>query len=393
MFRLPRRVTPSGFATAPVDIKRSVTSVGAGAGHSVRPQAALLPVGSPLPCYECHNPHGSTRGNKSMISDVRGAGLTTTDGPVGVRRVLLHLPHHLGHRQGLGQHDCDVHGAGLGDKVVGLDRNGPVLMLKAGINAHAQASSGSCYDCHGSDYDTAGGNNVHNPGPGGGTTSHAFTAGSDAVAAGDAGCTNSGSGCHGTDATRVSFAAYHPNAGCTSGACHTSPSKAAYTGNGDCQSCHDSSFVGAPAQADLVAQHYSETTHTATGLTDRDDLGRHRFGAMHRLPQPGPSSGLRGLVAQHTDTTQTADSPYGRTVSCVECHSDTRNNGNAEVLAGWSSDSCADCHSIASAAPQHSVLSRRAGPRTRSRPVPAPVRVATRVPISTRFTRTRADAT
>jgi predicted CXXCH cytochrome family protein len=359
--------TPSGFATAPVDIKRSVTGVGAGAGHRVKTAGGLLPVGAPLPCYECHNPHGSTRGNRSMISDVRGASLNTTDGPVGVRQFCFTCHTTADTGKGWDSATATYTVPTSGAEVVGLDRNGPVLMLKAGINAHAQAATGSCYDCHGSDYNTADGNNVHNPGPGGGTTSHAFTAGSDTVLAGDAGCTNSGSGCHGTDATRVSFAAYHPNAGCTSGTCHASPSKPTYAGNGDCQTCHDGGFVGAPARAVLVTDHFNETTHTATGLTNAVSSGGTASSRCVDCHNSAPANGLRGLVAQHTNITQVLGSPYGTTVSCVECHNDTRNNGNAEVLAGWSSDSCADCHSITSAAPQHSTTtapSRPAYPTT-----------------------------
>ncbi len=286
---------PSGFATAPVDIKRSVTGDAPGAGHRVKTAGGLLPVGSPLPCYECHNPHGSTRGNKSMISDVRGASLTTTDGPVGVRQFCFtcHTTSDTG--KGWNSATATYTVPASGDTVVGLDRNGPVLMLKANINAHAQAKTSSCYDCHGSDYGTAAGNNVHNPGPGGGGTSHAFTAGSDSVAPGDAGCTNSGSGCHGTDATRASFAVYHPESGCTSGVCHTSPSMGDHASNGDCQSCHDATFVGAPVRADLATQHYNETTHTASGLSATVSAGGSASATCVTCHDPNPAADPRVL--------------------------------------------------------------------------------------------------
>ena len=68
---------------------------------------------------------------------------------------------------------------------------------------------------------------------------------------------------------------------------------------------------------------------------------------------PNPAAGPKGLAAQHTGITPVAGSPYGTTVACVECHSDTRANGNAQVLANWSTNACSDCHTVASSAPQH----------------------------------------
>ncbi len=77
--------TPSGLTTAPVDIKRYITAETSSAGHRIKTSGGLLPVGAPLPCYECHNPHGSTRGNAALIADTRGRSLeTSTD--AGVRQ-------------------------------------------------------------------------------------------------------------------------------------------------------------------------------------------------------------------------------------------------------------------------------------------------------------------
>ena len=200
-----------------------------------------------------------------MISDARGASLTTTGSPVGGASVLLHVSHHFGHRRRAGtarlrRTPCRLRAIPLLAWTATA-----VLMLKANISAHSQAKT---------------------PAPA--TTAMARTTlrrlettsttralaaavrrtrsppVRDAVATGDAGCTNSGSGCHGTDATRVSFAVYHPETGCTSGVCHTSPGKADYAGNGDCQSCHDGTFADARCRADLGTQHYNETTHTAS---------------------------------------------------------------------------------------------------------------------------------
>ena len=175
-------VKPSGFATAPVDIKRSVTGVGAGAGHRVKTAGGLLPVGSPLPCYECHNPHGSTRGNESMISDVLGASLTTTDGPVGVRQFCFtcHTTSDTG--KGWDSVAATYTVLAAGDKVVGIPRTGgrtePFRTSAAtGRATHSRATCATARTTH------AGGTNVHNPGDGAGpshvspTTSTCFGAG------------------------------------------------------------------------------------------------------------------------------------------------------------------------------------------------------------------------
>lgn len=47
-------------------------------GHRVRTSGGDLPVNSPLPCYLCHNPHGSTRNNSTLFSDTLGANLDTS---------------------------------------------------------------------------------------------------------------------------------------------------------------------------------------------------------------------------------------------------------------------------------------------------------------------------
>jgi len=156
---------PSGFATAPVDIKRFVTSGGDTAGHSIVTSGGLLPVGAPLPCYECHNPHGSERGNDSMISDVRGGSLATTGGVQAVRAFCFTCHTTTGTAKGWDSEAATYTAVAPGDKVVGIPRTGGVLKLPSFLG-HAQNDSASCYDCHGSGYG-AGANNVHNPSLGG----------------------------------------------------------------------------------------------------------------------------------------------------------------------------------------------------------------------------------
>jgi predicted CXXCH cytochrome family protein len=152
--------TPSGFATAPADIKRFATAPGGSGGHSVVTSGGTLPVGSPLPCFECHNPHGSARGNASMLSDERGGSLETST-PAGVRRFCFTC--HTASDTGNGW-SSDVSGyapVSSAAKVVGISRDGGVLRLPDG-SAHIQGDARSCYDCHGNSY-AAGGSNVHAP--------------------------------------------------------------------------------------------------------------------------------------------------------------------------------------------------------------------------------------
>ncbi|MCK8114672.1 cytochrome c3 family protein [Anaerosoma tenue] len=77
--------TPSAAADIASSALTTVHNANDTNGHRIMTAGGDLPVGSPLPCYECHNPHGSTRGNATLFSDVLGSSLETgTD--AGVRR-------------------------------------------------------------------------------------------------------------------------------------------------------------------------------------------------------------------------------------------------------------------------------------------------------------------
>jgi hypothetical protein len=118
-------------------------------------------VGAPLPCFECHNPHGSTRGNASLITDERGASLDTTTSAGSVRAFCFTCHTTSDTTEGwdsvAGTYTAD---ASAGE-VVGLARDGGVLHLPEGPG-HARADTESCYQCHGDSY-SPGGYNVHNP--------------------------------------------------------------------------------------------------------------------------------------------------------------------------------------------------------------------------------------
>ena len=69
-------------ASGAADIKQYVTygasdtGIGAAGGHRIKSSGGTLPVNAPLPCYDCHDPHGSpnqyhfvtTVGDKTGVS-------------------------------------------------------------------------------------------------------------------------------------------------------------------------------------------------------------------------------------------------------------------------------------------------------------------------------------
>lgn len=150
---------PSGLTTAPTNIQQFVTSDGS-AGHRITTPGGTLPVGSPLPCFECHNPHGSKRGNASMISDERGTLMSTGDA-ADVRAFCLTCHTTSDVAAGWDSVASAYAIVEPDDSVVGLARDGGLLRLPEN-GAHTESDSESCYDCHGSSY-AAGGRNVHNP--------------------------------------------------------------------------------------------------------------------------------------------------------------------------------------------------------------------------------------
>jgi Doubled CXXCH motif (Paired_CXXCH_1) len=151
--------TPSGFAATPVDIKRFATASGGYGGHSVVTAGGTMPVGAPLPCFECHNPHGSKRDNASQISDERGGSLETSTA-AGVRQFCFTC--HSTNDTVAGWDSASGYvPVTSSDKIVGLPRDGALLRLPSGVG-HNEIDTDSCYVCHGNSY-AANGNNVHNP--------------------------------------------------------------------------------------------------------------------------------------------------------------------------------------------------------------------------------------
>jgi hypothetical protein len=133
------------------------------AGHQIRknPRIALswpshVQAGDKLPCYDCHNPHGSEGNNRVepnafVISDQRRewSGIVDPAGDaVQSRRFCL---------------GCHIPSDGIpGTQSV----EGIVMNTISDREGHAAASAASCHDCHGRDYSGPTTRNVHNPDPG-----------------------------------------------------------------------------------------------------------------------------------------------------------------------------------------------------------------------------------
>ena len=122
---------------------------------------AHLQKGDMLPCYDCHNPHGSegnngVEPNAFLLSDQRPgwSGLTDTRGdPEQCRRFCF---------------GCHIPSDGIpGSRTV----EGIVMNTIPDEAPHRSTATRSCYDCHGSDYSGPTSRNVHNiGGEGGGDT-------------------------------------------------------------------------------------------------------------------------------------------------------------------------------------------------------------------------------
>lgn len=158
---------PDGLVEAP-DIKTAVTGDPAESGHTVGTVGGTYPKNSPLPCYECHNPHGSSRGNKVNISDALGQNLDPRDpsdpANVGasvekVRQFCFscHVTYDADAATGRPWAWDSLSGAYVpvsqSDKVAGLVRNAAIganaLRLPMADGHQKADTARSCYECHG----------------------------------------------------------------------------------------------------------------------------------------------------------------------------------------------------------------------------------------------------
>lgn len=126
------------------------------AGHAIMETRGVVKKGDRLPCYNCHNAHGSAGNdrqnpNAQLVSDQRLGwnGLTNLINDSTQARRFCAACHAY----------PDVPGSGgvvEGIRPTGLPNAYP----------HRSYETKHCYDCHGRDYSTPNGFNVHNPSPG-----------------------------------------------------------------------------------------------------------------------------------------------------------------------------------------------------------------------------------
>lgn len=259
-------------------------------GHRIFTSGGNLPVGAPLPCYDCHNPHG-TKGNdgsnpnKHLISDEQWSGIdtSTTAGVVNFC-TKCHLPWE--YTAGSGQPDANTIPAGQLTTIEGLDRRvvANKLSLPGGITAHLKANMTtpaiSCYDCHGSSYSAPShstGYNVHRPMPGGAscTTCHALA--TDAV---------DGAPTRRAASTEFTMTAHHVVGGSVT--------------NGDCGVCHSE---GTAADGVMRA-----SLHMNNAIDLRD---------------PDTGTTVTAIATMTRDTTTKTIEPNVLTVQnnlCFKCH-------------------------------------------------------------------------
>lgn len=168
-----------------VDIRSFVTSNATDpdsfGGHRIKTIGATQPLNAPLLCYECHDAHGSSRGNRSLISDERGANLRS-DTSEDLRRFCFTC-HSSDDGMVWSSSEATYTAVSATDTVSGLRRDGTLLpgqvsseaswttnwlRLSTTSDAHSSIDVEPCYACHGGgDYGSATGNNVHNPARGG----------------------------------------------------------------------------------------------------------------------------------------------------------------------------------------------------------------------------------
>lgn len=127
------------------------------AGHGTEGRG-YVPNNARLPCYDCHNPHGSAGygnagPNAYLLSDQRPGwyGLTnikdtiSVEGNDQVRRFCF---------------GCHQSSDGMGG---GLVEGMTLEALPSDVSAHALGDTTHCYKCHGVDYSSPTGFNVHHP--------------------------------------------------------------------------------------------------------------------------------------------------------------------------------------------------------------------------------------
>lgn len=284
------------------NVKQFVTGGTQRSGHRIKTAGGKYGVGAPLPCYECHNPHGSSRGNAFMLSDALGGSLDpTSTAPAGVRAFCFTCHTTADSAKGWDSTAATYTVAvATGKSVAGLPRDaalGANVLRLANVSGHRSTDSQSCYLCHGSSY-ASGGNNVHSP--------------SGGVSTGGSTCY----GCHtvykdpmertGTD--RTSF--YHHVLGSVTTSGDVAPNAGAYaTSSTDvlCVSCHtDHNYFNA-SQSGNLRRNAKVTSGASPVDTDYLTTSADKYGVCISCHEVSLVKEVTGL--QKSDGTGETDTP------------------------------------------------------------------------------------
>ncbi len=312
------------------------TSANNRAGHKTL-NAGSLPAGSSMPCYMCHNAHGSASPDGLQV--VTEANNTTIT--VGVAGSAFDLSTAAGVRQFCFTcHTTDNNNNGWngtayatvvsGDLVLGIDRVDTNKRLNLPTQAgHNSTDTESCYQCHGNDYSSANSANVHNPNAG-------------APANGTIAC----NGCHGTYSVMASStASYHhvldaasPFAAPGAGSYNTSQTALS------CTSCHvDHNYFNAAKGANLRTNVLSATSDA----TNTDYVGAAGSGygiciSCHTAQRAKNTTGqasvgssdtiaINGALYANSAHNYTVNASFGADVfrpNCSKCHDDEQDSGS-----------------------------------------------------------------
>jgi hypothetical protein len=123
------------------------------AGHAITESRGAVKQGDRLPCYDCHNPHGSggsdgQHPNAFLLSDQRPGWYGLTD----IRNDSTQV-----------RRFCTGCHAFADQTTLALPVEGIIAKKLPDEYPHRSYETKHCYDCHGKDYDSPAGNNVHNP--------------------------------------------------------------------------------------------------------------------------------------------------------------------------------------------------------------------------------------
>lgn len=318
---------------APLCVKCHPNAVNPGeatgmAGHTVQTAGGVYAVGTPMPCFACHNPHGSSKGNALNLSDTLGQNLDPRASDAQLRQFCFTCHTSGGYGWNSVAAAYTLVDASFPEmrSVLGLDRVDPTNALTLESSSpsgfHGYLGTRACSDCHASS---------HNP-----TFSYNGTLTS---------CFDCHTELSGMDASSVAASStYHHVLGTTGG-----------TLSGG------SLFLASPDPVTTnpsTSTKYCVTCHT------------------NHIKYPNPAGTLRASVA----STMSAKSEFGASASspglCISCHSTslTRNNtaqkstsrttvkaigytaysssGHSYSVAykgGAMSGSCVKCHNAAAA--------------------------------------------